>query len=137
MLLFPKGELEFNRAMNIYRWRHTLNCFRDTVSCKLAFKTHDNEWLQTEDPVVILVSLQSAFHEGIFGDIKMDAFVSTIKKHVKGRITVLLDAHYSTMSLTFEDKLAETFKAYFEGCQVVSSLSYIRQDGRFGRQFPN
>ncbi|MBA3237873.1 MAG: hypothetical protein H0T62_05920 [Parachlamydiaceae bacterium] len=114
---------------------------------KLAFKTHDTLWVNTEHPVIVLVSIHSAIHKNIDGDLKMNAFISSIKKLVKGKITVLLSdrAHLQTYSLKYHDgiekaferclisahTLKERYQPYFETCEVVYWHSYIYQDKTF------
>jgi len=56
----------------------------------LAFKTQDISWLDTSSPVVVLVSVNSAFHEKGEGFLKMEAFLATIRRHVKGEIVILI-----------------------------------------------
>lgn len=137
--------------MSIYLFKN--NCiayFKDKqtkIRSRLVFKTRETHWLNTEHPVVIPVSIHSALHKYIDGDLKMNAFMSSIKIFVKGKITVLLTerAHLQTYSLkhrndiekAFDEclSMAETLKKryqpYFESCEVVYWHSYIRQDKNF------
>lgn len=132
---------------NKYVWRN--NCtaiFSDSkkiVRGKLAFKTKEVQWIETEKPVIVLVSVYSAFHNPVEGDLKMNAFMSTIRTHVKGKITVLLadSAHtqvhslqYASAETAFHDclgnakQLSHRYKDYFDGCQVSYWHSYINND---------
>ncbi|CCB86695.1 putative uncharacterized protein [Parachlamydia acanthamoebae UV-7] len=137
--------------MNSYIWRQNFTAtFTDqekTVRGKLAFKTKDITWLETSAPVILPISIHSNFHEGFQGDFKMNAFISTIKKHVKGKITVLLTekAHVKTLSLKYSNNferafeeclksahmLAQRYESIFENCNVVYWHSYICQDPYF------
>lgn len=137
--------------MSLYAWRknHTsiLSNQKQMVRGKLAFKTKNIEWLETVSPVIVLISVHSSFHDEISGDLKMDALVSTIKNHVKGKITVLFSdiAHVQTLSLNFQENLDKAFEAcvssaqalknryqqYFENCKVVYWHSYICQDNNY------
>ena len=137
--------------MNIYKWRNNFtSVYRnqdEVVRGKLAFKTKETNWLQTEMPVIVLVSIHSSFNDGVGGDLKMDAFLSTIKGQVKGKITVLLSdmAHLRINSLNHQKDLQKTFEccvedarllghryqSYFEGCDVVYWHSYISRDPQF------
>ncbi len=117
---------------------------RKTVHAKIAFKTQETQWLNTQLPVIALVSVHSAFHEGMEGDLKMNAWMSTIKENVKGRVTVLLSdkAHLHAASLKYENDLQITFeeckrgaqdlskryRRYFDNARVAFWHSYICQD---------
>lgn len=137
--------------MNKYAWRN--NCtaiFIDherTICGKLAFKTKEKEWLETKSPVIALISIHSSFHEDFGGDLKMDAFMATIKSYVKGKITVLIadQAHLHTLSLCHAnslekalqesrkaaERLKERYHPYFENCTVVYWHDYISHDPQF------
>lgn len=77
----------------------------DIIRGKLAFKTKIDTWLNTESPVVILVSIDSAFHKPIDGDLKMNALIATISSHVQDKITVLMadHAHLQTTILNYHN----------------------------------
>ena len=110
---------------------------------KLAIKTRETHWLNTAHPVVVL-SIHSALHKNVDGDLKMNALISSIKKLVKGRITVLLSdrAHLQTYSLKYQDDikkafeycllsahtLQERYRPYFESCEVsfIGTLIFVR-----------
>ena len=127
--------------MNTYNWRNTATAVASdaamSVRGKIAFKTRETAWLHTNAPVVVLVSIHSDFHTGIGGDLKMNALMSTIKRHVQGLVTVLLSdaAHIQTLSLKTEDALCRAtesadllvkrYQGYFEDCQIVFWHSYI------------
>jgi hypothetical protein len=137
--------------MKIYAWRKNFTAIlsdqNQIIRGKLAFKTKETHWLSTEAPVIVLVSIHSEFHEAINGDLKMNALLSIIKSHVKGKIAVLLSdsAHIQTTSLHFQgnldqtyeeclkeaQKLSERYAPYFNDCKVVYWHSYINQDPEF------
>lgn len=137
--------------MNIYNWRHNFYWeYPDEdrlIETKVAVKTVNREWLDTYDPVVILVSVHSAFHEGMSGDYKMNALISSIRKHVNGRVTILFTdrAHLQAYSLDHEGdvelafekilsashQLQERYRPYFEACNVVDWHSYVTEDTSF------
>jgi hypothetical protein len=137
--------------VNTYNWRKNFTASylnHEKIICgKLAFKTKELDWLDTPEPVIILVSIHSKFHEEVGGNLKMNALLSTIKSHVKGQITVLISemAHLQTLSLNyqgnvklaFEECLEEAqnidcrYQSYFENCKVVYWHSYINKDSHF------
>lgn len=137
--------------MSLYIWRKnftaTYSNQKQIIRGKLAFKTKNIQWLETETPVIVLVSIHSAFHEEINGDLKMNALISTIKSNVKGKITVLLSdrAHIHTLSLNYQNNenkafedclnsahtLKHRYNNYFENCNVVYWHSYICQDNKY------
>lgn len=137
--------------MNTYVWRKNFTAtFSDqdkTIRGKLAFKTRQTEWLDTDAPVIVLISTHSVFHDEVGGDLKMNAFISTIRSHVKGKVTVLLTdrAHLQTVSLRYQNNLEKAFEEclrsadglairyrhYFEACHVVYWHSYICEDKSF------
>lgn len=110
-----------------------------TVRAKLAFKTKDSRWLDAEEPVVILMSIYSAFHEKLEGQFKMEALIRTIRNHVRGRVTLLLAdrAHIRTQQVTLDQCIADAFafhhrfNTHFAGCEVVYWHAYICQDPAF------
>ncbi|MBA3284150.1 MAG: hypothetical protein H0U27_03690, partial [Nitrosopumilus sp.] len=111
--------------MNIYKWRKNFTSVyinRDeVVRGKLAFKTKETNWLNTETPVVVLISIHSSFNDGICGELKMNAFLSTIKNHVKGKITILLSdiAHLRTRNLHHQEDLKKTFDCCIEDARLL------------------
>jgi hypothetical protein len=137
--------------MKIYRWRKNFAASivqnEQIVYGKLAFKTKETHWLETEKPVIILVSINSVFHERGKGDLKMNALLSIVKNHVKGPVTVLMSerAHLQVMSLKYENNpkkafdecfrcaqlLYERYQCYFTECKVVYWHSYICEDDNF------
>ena len=136
---------------NTYLWRKNFTTTfldqKQIIRGKLAVKTRKTDWLGTEAPVVILVSVHSKFHELGSGDLKMQALISTIKNHVKGKITVLICdvAHLNTLSLLYQgdvDKayedclneaqsLNERYESYFAKCDIAYWHSYINQDKNY------
>lgn len=106
---------------------------------KLAFKTRDACWLDTDEPIIVVVSINSSFHEKIWGDFKMNALLTTIKQHVRGKITALFaeSAHVHANSLwneTFEEclqashRLQERYASYLENWKIVDWHSYVCRD---------
>lgn len=132
--------------MNSFKLRinFTSNCVQESklVRGKLAFKTKETGWLNTESSVIALVSTHSTFHDGINGELKMEAFMGTIKRSVKGKISVLIadTAHYHAQNeRTFDEcvesgcKLAMRYQAYFEGCEILYWHSFICKDDLFAQ----
>lgn len=137
--------------LNIYSLRKNTTAFysndKEQVRGKLAFKTKELHWLETPHPVIILISVDSAFHEEIKGDLKMNALISTIRDHVKGPVTVLFSdiAHLQTVSLGYggnlqlafheclrkADELHSRYLSYIEGCKIAYWHAYICQDPHF------
>jgi hypothetical protein len=137
--------------MNKYLWRKNFTAVdlnhERLIRAKLAIKTKELDWIETQNPVVILVSVHSAFHEEIYGDFKMEALLSTIKSHVKGKILVLFSdrAHLRTFSLNCQQDLKLAldsinkdaqllnlrYQSYFENCEIAYWHSYISQDDSF------
>lgn len=137
--------------LNKYNLRRNVTAFysnqTEQVRGKLAFKTRELHWLGTPHPVIVLISVQSAFHEEIKGDLKMNALLSTIRNHVKGEVTVLFSdvAHLQTMSLNHGGNLPQAFhtclheanalhlryQPYLDGSRIAYWHSYICQDPIF------
>lgn len=134
-----------------YNLRRSFNAYyslpEKSVRGKIAFKTSEVHWVNTYDPVVALVSINSQFHAPIEGDLKMNAFITTIKENVRGKITVLLTdrahlrgeslKHSHDMGAAFEECLClaqglqRRYQSYFEDCSVVFWHAYICQDNVF------
>ena len=137
--------------MSKYLWRKNYTARvsdqEKAIRAKIAFKTQEIHWLETQASVIALISIDSAFHDGMEGNLKMDAFMSTIKQHVKGRVTVLISdrAHIRTSSLKYGGNLDKAFelckdnaqglvdryRTYFEKCNVAFWHSYIYQAESF------
>lgn len=137
--------------MKVYNWRKNfsgaLSNQNMIIRGKLAFKTRETNWLSTESPIIIPISIQSAFHEGMEGELKMNAFLSIIKSHVKGKITVLLTdkAHLQVASLKYQNNyqkafdaclhdaqaLENRFRSYFDTCHVAYWHRYISEDSHY------
>ncbi len=116
------------------------------VRASIAFKTVDTHWLAAEAPSIILVSIHSAFNENLDGHLKMNALVSVIKNHMKGKITILFSdkAHLKTRSLNYENtdlafeailadarQLHHRFEKYFDGCDIAYWHKYICFDDHY------
>lgn len=133
--------------MNTYAWQTRCFQIKDTIKAKLAVKTKEVDWLGTEAPSVVLVSIHSLFHQSPDGDLKMKALMQTLKNRIKGKITILLSdaAHLHTYCLQFSqdiqsalhacakeaDRLIDRYGDSFTGCHVASWHSYICQDAAF------
>jgi len=95
----------------------------------LAFKTREVSWLSTHSPVVVLVSVNSTFHEGAEGFLKMEAFLSTIKSCVAGKICILIadTAHLAAQTLLCGvdhclhagEKLVLRYQSLFTNCELL------------------
>ena len=109
----------------------------------MAFKTKAVDWLDTDKSVVILVSVHSSFHEGLVGELKMEALCNVIKNHVKGKVTLLFTekAHLHAMELKYNSKaiafekclqdarhLLDRFKKYFTDFNIAFWHSYIGEE---------
>lgn len=137
--------------MSSYNWRKNFiatvfNC-EHSIKGKLAFKTKETNWINTDSSVIIPLSIHTNFHEGLDGELKVNAFISTIKDHVKGKITIILadQAHLGVLSLKYQNcitaalrkctedahLLLNRLKTYFEYCNVVYWQSYIGQDENY------
>lgn len=134
--------------MKKYNWRKNFTCFgfknNQKIKGKLAIKTKETHWQDTEEPIVIPLSIHSNFHSDIDGSFKMQALTSTIQEHVKGKKTILLTemAHLNVFSLQFHgdrqtalakslsdaNKLLERFQNTFSGYKLVFWHEYIRND---------
>lgn len=130
--------------MKKYLWRKSFTAFYTNqtikIKGKLAFKTQTTHWLNTDAPVLVLISIHSAFHEGIWGQLKMNTLLSVIKEAVRGKITVLLadKAHVNVMnikqpnslnlSIQHAHNLNDQFRSYFDGCNIAYWHHYICQD---------
>lgn len=137
--------------MSKYVWRKNftsiLQLESHEIKGRLAFKTKDTNWLETTKPVIILVSTHSAFHKEYEGELKMNAFISTIRNHVKGKVTILFSdgAHLKTMSLKYQNNVNKTFEyclqatqnlvfryqSYFQNCHIAYWHSFISEDENF------
>ena len=111
---------------------------------RIAFKTREVDWLDTPLPAVALVSVHSTFHEGVNGYLKMDAFISTIRENVKGKVSILIadTAHLHTLHLLqLEDplrhclqsakELALRFRSYFDSNEGLYWSDYIMGDKEY------
>ena len=106
---------------------------------KLAFKTVETDWVHTPEPVIVPISLQSSFHDGMVGELKMQALVSIIKENVQGPVTLLLadTAHKQVDALGQIDtkksaaNLLARFQKYFHPCQIHFWGAYIEEDASY------
>ena len=114
------------------------------ITAKAVFKTKETNWLNTDEPVIIPISIHSAFHNENQGEIKISTLVSVIKNHVKGKVTMAEKAHTQVLSLKYQGNyqkaweecvkssqlLVDRYQAYFDGCLVLS-WSYIEMDRNY------
>lgn len=113
------------------------------IKAKLVIKTREIEWVKTLSHVVIPISIHSFFHLGIEGEMKMQAFISTIKQNVQSKVTILMTemAHVNVLSLK-DENAAETckkdalgivkrFQELFDDCTIVYWEEYIQKDPNY------
>lgn len=125
----------------MYRLRKNFNVeYEDDdqfILGKGAFKTTKVEWDQTYESVICLISVNSAIHKGIEGDLKMNGMMSVIKNHVKGKATVLIadTAHLHALmrkeARTSEEchkeavELVSRYHSYFQGCELLLWSTFL------------
>lgn len=134
-----------------YHWRNNCTALyadeEKAIRAKVAFKTQETHWIGTQDPVIVPISIHSAFHKKVEGDLKMHSFMSTLKEHIKGKITVLLcdGAHLHAGSLKYGNNLKKSleetrkdalrlqsrYQTSFDPCNVAFWHSYIYEDKEF------
>lgn len=111
---------------------------------KIAVKTTTSAWIGVSDPVVILLSIHSAFHEAEKGALNIQALISTIKGHVNGSPSIVLSekAHLNVLTLKYNgdqakalavakhdaQALATTFNEDFKDCRVLLWGDYVTRD---------
>lgn len=137
--------------MGKYRWRRTciasFSNQENMIEARVAFKTQEIHWVGTRFPVIAIISTHSAFHEGVEGDLKMNAFISTIKSCTGGGVTILFaeKAHLHALSLRYKndlekalqdckstaEKLSHRYQPYLEECNVIFCHTHICQDRDF------
>lgn len=130
--------------MNIYKWRKSFSATvaDNVMRAEIAFKTRESYWINTPEPVVILMSIYSRFHEGLEEELKMQALYKIIKENVTGRVTLLLaeKAHINVMGLKYSneravfnhcledtEKVLDRFKKKFTDCKIAFWHSYIEK----------
>lgn len=76
---------------------------------KIAVKTEEDQWLNSKSALVVPVSIESAFHEGIEGRLKMLALLSAIQSNVKQKATLLFTewAHCNIYALGHQKSLEQ------------------------------
>jgi len=112
---------------------------------RMAFKTKRVDWVDTTLPVVALLSVHSAFNEGVDGYFKMTTFLTQIRENVKGNVSILFadTAHLHTLRLAqLEDplidclrsakELALHYDSYIDSAEVLYWSSYIMADEEYG-----
>lgn len=134
--------------MRLYQWKNVLEVIHsddnNKVRGRISFKTLDAGWVNSQKPTMVLVSPYSAFHEGINGDLKMNAMISTIKTNIQTPVSILIadTAHLETLRLKYADtaldeaketarKLVERYKRIYEGCNLFYWHSLIHQSDHF------
>ena len=117
---------------------------KENVVRRVTVKTRPGNWEETEQSVIIPLSIYSAIYDGIEGDFKIAALLQTVKTKVKGKITVLLceGAHLKTLSLKYNndeekalqvcyrasDNLFKRYRSDFQGCEVVHWEDFVNHD---------
>jgi hypothetical protein len=109
----------------------------------LAFKTQDVSWLDTSSSVIVLVSVNSAFHERGEGWLKMEALLATIKRNVRGAVAILIadTAHLCAERLLLgsiaekhcmnaSEELVSRYRSLFAGYQLFHWHSINQDDVR-------
>lgn len=97
--------------MNVYNLRINMRLFsqleNECLKAKIAFKTKTKSWLNTPDLVVIPLSIDTGFHQGIAGRLKMQALIKAIRENIKSRPTLLFTdgAHRHVHSQLFQSNL--------------------------------
>lgn len=140
--------------MRIYNFRKNFSatCSDEemTIRGKLAFKTKNTDWLNTECCVIVPISIRSTFLAGLVGDLKMQAYTSIIKNHVKGKITILLTekSHLHVASLryspnsydqaleeesNFAKGIENRFQSHFQDCKIEYWETYINRDSQYSK----
>lgn len=102
--------------MKKYNWRKNFSYIQSknniNIKGKIAVKTKETYWIDTDSPIVIPISIYSRFHEGIPGTFKMHALIATMNEHVKGKKTILFTemAHLKVRSLKFQEDMQMVFE---------------------------
>jgi len=134
-----------NQKYNLRRNFSGLHIEEDTAyKGKIAFKTKDDTWINAHSPTVALVSVQSAFHQGIWGRMKMAAFISLLKENIKSKLNILMTekahlrvdslSYQKSLSLAFEQNqtdainLVNSFETEFQECNIHFMHDYIEKD---------
>lgn len=144
-MCFKKGKLMSLYSLSKYI-KMELQFPDQTAHAKVSFKTKESTWIDSENPVIIPISLHSIFHDEYKGEIKMNALISVIKDHVKGPITILMTekAHLHALSLKYNhdytqawqeclqasQNLSSRYADFFKYCQV-SNWNYISEDKNY------
>lgn len=109
-----------------YRWikrihlKQFQNYFNDSYK-KVAVRTNGDQWVNTQDPVIILFSVDSVFHEGQKGALNVEVLTYIIQKHVRGEIIILMTekAHVNVSSLLYDDNRNEAFERAIRDAQSL------------------
>lgn len=98
---------------------------------KVAFKTEQLDWVNTKSPSLILVSVNSSFHQGIWGKIKMESLYCTLKNHLQTPPSVLIaeQAHLHVDSLYFSGEMGKaTLNSTHLGKKWLSDFKELFKD---------
>jgi hypothetical protein len=114
---------------------------------KLTVKTVSADWVDTHEPVILIFSIHTKFHEGPIGELQSKSLIESIKEHIKGKIVVLFPEHAHTKanSLKYNNNeqrafdacskdaraLAERLKPYLTGCDVHFWNTLISNDSGY------
>ncbi len=131
--------------MSLYAWVKRIKINPNLYGkSKIRMKTHSADWLNAQEPVIILFSIHSLFHEGSLGALKVNTLVRNIKENVAGKVTILFTekTHINALSLNYDGDaqkayaqctqdaqlLKKRFASDFQGCEVVSWEEFISQN---------
>jgi hypothetical protein len=110
-----------------YLWTERVVVFDEPIEqghgAKIAIKTTCDNWFKHNCDVILPFSIQSRFHEGPYGKLKVESFISTIKKHVRGKAVIFLtdEAHLQVHRLLYNDDEEMTK-------QILRQMSYCFLD---------
>lgn len=99
--------------MNTYNLRITLKLNLKTKDhihgAKIAIKTMQDQWVKSQGRVVVPISIESAFHDGIHGRLKMEALLNAIQNNTTKKATLLFTdwAHCHVYALEHQKSLQE------------------------------
>lgn len=111
-----------------YLWRHETildpQAKAKTGSAKIIMKTQSDAWVNTKEPIILPVSIHSAFHEGSLGQAKMETFLKVIEHYADGPVTLLIteDSHANVLSM----KHAGDYQKAVEQCLKDAELLLSR-----------
>jgi hypothetical protein len=118
-----------------------------TNKTRLILRTVRADWVNTHEPVILIFSIHSKFHEGASGEFKAKNLIAGIKENTKGTVVVLFpeNAHTKADSLKYGGNeqialdtsskdaraLAERLKPSLTGCAVHFWDTLISNDPEY------